>query len=182
VRAVDESHNDDVITIKPCIYSSLEQLYTVVHRIGVDHSPEEYQLKTSTEMSDNGLLVYIDTLLETLYYDEDPFDCIQFDIPSLPSILVKPHNLDLVKDRILTYLKMILSSAVSWPLNAHIPTTTTPVETPKKTKNHKKNKHHKKNKNSSDNEYENQRHRPDSTREHLFFDEDNTISSYYYDI
>ena len=195
VRDVDDSVNDDCITIKPHMTSAFEQLYSVTHKVGIDHSPEEYQIKTTTELTSDGLLVYIDSLLDLLYYDEDPFEAIQFDIPSLPSILVKSHNLDLVKDRIVSYVKSLLSSSVSWPRNAYIQHTTGihSVESEEHNEKQKKkntNKNHKKHKNhkhtcesyhTSQSEESTRLARPLSAREHLFFDEDNNISSRYYE-
>lgn len=209
VRSVEEKYNDDIITIRPYMSSAFEQMYSVTHKVGVDHSPEEYQMKTTTDMTTDGLLTYLDSLIDLLYYDEDPFNSIQFDIPSLPSILVKPSNLDLVKDRILSYVKALVNSAVSWPLNDRVthtipPTPVDPVhseseESEVPTKKHKKNKHHKHHKNAKHsntfckgsttcNSEVSRPHlghpvqHPRNTREHLFFDEDNNISSYYYDL
>lgn len=195
VRSVEQKYNDDIIKIKPYMSSAFEQMYSVTHTVGVDHSPDEYQLKMSTNMTADGLLTYLDSLVELLYYDEDPFNSIQFDIPSMPSILVKPHNLDLVKDRILSYVKALVTSTVSWPLNDSVSSSSrvtpvapvNPVESKEpevRPKKHKKNKHHKHDKCSTTCNYEQKppvsRHH--HTREHLFFDEDNNISSYYYEL
>ena len=185
VRSVDKESGDDLITIRPYMSSAFEQMYSVTHRISKDHSPKEYQVKTTTEMTADGLLTYIDSLLDLLYYDEDPFEGIQFDIPNLPSIFVKPKNIDLVKDRVLTFMKALVNSTISWPMNSHIYRPSV-VESEVHVKKEKKNKHHKQHKQhpcySETVPVRDASQYSSPTREHLFFDEDNNISSYYYDI
>jgi hypothetical protein len=197
VRSIDTYSNDDVITVKPHLTSAFEQLYSVTHKVGVDHSPEEYQIRTNTSMSGEGLLNYMNSLLDLLYYDEDPFECIQFDIPSLPSMLVKPHNLDLVKERVYATIGALVNSTMSWPLNNHIrnsasqPRESSTGQTASETKSnrHKQHKQHKHKNHKSHKSHpytcSSASTHPEHTRqsrEHLFFDEDNNISSYYYDI
>jgi hypothetical protein len=162
IRSTKESHNDDVITIKPfleCKFDSdsnpIEYLtYTVSHRAGRDHSPEGTQYRSVNTMDKETLLTYIDTLLELLYYDEDPFETIQIDIPSFPSILIRTSNLDLVQERILMYFKQITKSPTTWSLNT---STQVKVET-KSTKDSRPPR------------------RKEGARQHLFFDEDDNIA------
>jgi hypothetical protein len=168
IRNTSNKCDDDIISIRPMYSSDSELAYTVHHTVGICQSPVNQQHKTVTHISSSeGLLVYLDTLLDLLYYDADPFNEIQFDIPSLPSILIKTSMLDIVKDRILSQLRELASSADAWPLQT--------VNHRKQYKNEVKVKeepvHHATPKKNTENV---------NFRQHLFFDEDNNIVEEYH--
>ena len=121
IRSVKDTANDDLITIKPFIVcdsnTGIQLQYAVNHEAGHESSPSGSMHKSLSSMDANTLHHYIDTLFDLLYYDEDPFETIQVDIPGFPSILIRTSNLDLVRERVLCYLKDMAQSPNSWPLN-----------------------------------------------------------------
>jgi hypothetical protein len=195
IRSTKDTDNDDLITIKPyivCDSSTGAQLrYAVNHEAGHESSPNGTVHKSLSSMNASALHTYIDTLFDLLYYDEDPFDTIQVDIPGFPSILIRTSNLDLVRERVLCYLKDITASPNSWPLNTSTKIAVratsvsesedeSEVETKPRHKHESKSKKKNKNKKGCCTE----RFCPprqEGARQHLFFDEDDSIREFHYD-
>jgi hypothetical protein len=197
--------NDDAIIIVPFLNkgSTSEPLeYTVTHKIGASHSPKGLLEKSVTIMNSTNLLSYIRNLLTVLYYDEDPFMSIQFDLPGFPQTLVSPRNLDLVEDAILDRYAQLAESPTSWPFQ-----TSTRVESPvrappspvsvssdssssssnssssESSYEHSKKKHNKHHTNKARSSCCTESYcsrRPAGARQHLFFDENNDITEFNY--
>jgi hypothetical protein len=195
IRSTKDTDNDDLITIKPyivCDSSTGAQLqYAVNHEAGHESSPNGTVHKSLNSMNASALHTYIDTLFDLLYYDEDPFDTIQVDIPGFPSILIRTSNLDLVRERILCYLKDITASPNSWPLNTSTKiavrsTSVSESEDESEVETKPKHKHESKSKKKNKNKkgcYTERfcPPRQEGARQHLFFDEDDSIREFHYD-
>jgi hypothetical protein len=197
IRSNKKQANDDTITITPFlnIESSTEPMsYTVVHKTGLEHSPQGSQHKSVTILNASNLLNYLSNLLDLLYYDEDPFENIQFDLPNIPPILIRTSNLDLIRETIMSHFRSITETPCSWPFDNSVRLAPSSVETSSgleeptikqeyTTPESKKNKH-KKNTNKNHSKHscctENScppRH--EGARQHLFFDEDNAVVEEY---
>jgi hypothetical protein len=201
IRSVKDTNNDDLITIKPyivCDSNTGAQLqYAVNHEAGHESSPNGTVHKSLSSMSASTLYGYIDTLFDLLYYDEDPFDTIQVDIPGFPSILIRTSNLDLVRERVLCYLKDITASPNSWPLNTSTKVSVRSIsvsesdlesEVESEVKVETKSKHKHESKSKKKNKHKKgcctERFCPprqEGARQHLFFDEDDSIREFHYD-
>ena len=182
IRTKNEEYNDDVITIKPLLVSDsgteYHLQYVVSHKVGRDYSVKDVRQKSVNSMDRDTLLSYIDTLFDSLYYDEDPFEVIQFDIPSFPSTLIRASNLDLVRERILSHFKLITQSAVSWALDTstrHLKTVpTSKSKNDERTTKVKQAHEYTPTPCCTENTYSPPR--TPGTRQHLFFDKDGTIA------
>jgi hypothetical protein len=194
IRSNKKQNDDDTITITPFlnIESTTEPMsYTVLHKTGLEHSPEGSQHKSVTILNAPNLLNYVSNLLDLLYYDEDPFEHIQFDLPNIPSILIRTSNLDLIRETIMSHYRSITETPCSWPFDNSVrlgssvpntvsePTIKQEYVTPEpKNNKHKKNKHKNHYKPSCCTE-ESCPPRTLGARQHLFFDEDNSIVEEY---
>ena len=174
IRNSSKKCDDDVISIRPKYSSEYDLEYDVHHVVGYSQSPREYQHKSVTSIANSAALVsYVETLVDLLYYDADPFPEIQFDIPGLPTILIKVDMLDIVTDRILSHLRHLTSTANAWPMNVS--------SVPKQSKNEVKVK--------EECFYTSTPKKGESTvyardpnfRQHLFFDEDNSVTEINYE-
>jgi len=118
IRKDSSEENDDRILIRPSLTLSTDSnttsmVYNVIHTIPKEYVSNETTCRSSMSFeSTASLITYIRTLLNLLQYDNSPFSNIQFDLPMMPSILVSPENLNVVRYSIYEYLEVLMKS---WP-------------------------------------------------------------------
>jgi hypothetical protein len=112
IRDAKVQAQDDTIHIIPRwnhISSDCQLMeYVVTYR----HS-DEWRANTTEQILHGGSLRgYIESLIDLLAVDEQPFEKVQFDFPGMPSILTTPANLSSIRDIL---IKATNVAQQSWP-------------------------------------------------------------------
>jgi hypothetical protein len=99
VRDSDCNSKDDIIRI-----TKTNSSYTITHTVPKSENTLNKSLTRTIEVDLNGLGVYMNTFIELLYLDNDPFEVVQFDFLCMPSVVLTPKNMKETKKYILKYI------------------------------------------------------------------------------
>ena len=116
IHDVNNSSRDDLITIDPIWTTINDEINVKEFKIQMKYA--KYPA-TTTNMLGNMTYNYIQTLLTLLPQDEDGYECIQVDMPLIPSIIVHTNKLNNIIYHILFQFQMIQNN---WPIKVVEPT------------------------------------------------------------
>lgn len=100
-RDSSPSH-DDKITILGNTDNTT--VFRVKHKVPSAAAASDNTYKTTHLMNNEALHMYLHALFTLLRNDESPFERIQLDITGIPTVLVKPYNLDYVVCAVTNYI------------------------------------------------------------------------------
>jgi hypothetical protein len=103
VKNLDNSDEDAAVCIKPGSYGEFSWTFD---------SPDSTKKEVATFGIKEAVEARLDTLLELIYLDSDPFQAVQLDAPGFPSVLFRTRKLARVRGAILRAFRQI---AANWP-------------------------------------------------------------------
>jgi len=121
LRFIDErrSSEDDVIRIQPVLQKTVDGSSTILYNVNYlakNHVKGPGCVKTNSMLTWNEFYNYITSCLELLLHDTCPFEYIQIDFPTMPSVLLS-HE-DLTENAIRSVLNQIYTYRMHWPTSS----------------------------------------------------------------
>jgi hypothetical protein len=103
VKNLENSEEDATLRIATGSYGEFSWTFT---------TPDSSKKEVATFGIKEAVEARLDTLLELVFLDSDPFEAVQLDAPGFPSVLFRTRKLDRVRGAILRAFRQV---AANWP-------------------------------------------------------------------
>lgn len=109
----DDGHKDDVLTISPSPYSERTYELTFADRVN--------GIVNKFSSIESEILDYVDNVFVLLGADDDPYNAVQVDSPSFPSVMITMRKLerDDIRDSVMDILRSTLRNYPSKVSKTH---------------------------------------------------------------
>lgn len=114
IVCLDKSRKDERITFVP-FWDQHKLMCSVQHTIPKHKSHDNSKTVYRSVYALHDIYDYIYSILQLIMVDEEPCELYQFDIPGIPSILVKHQEIKNIYTTILDHIYAISADETTWP-------------------------------------------------------------------